>query len=278
MQVHLQDCDAVAKSGRFEGIPLGPAAIVSVQRRAILSHRYKRIISIFSVCVRGAGRAVLPCHGKAGGIRNAGFRPLNARLPAGGGAAARSRRCSARPGTLYEHGPKGRPAPFDCARREVAPLDRHARTDFRSGLHILAGLPALLTLGDAQNEPLADTAYGTTGDAIVLERNIVRDARRSAIDGSQTGSRGMAGCNWAQEQSLVPRERTRLACGEGASKLVRRITGKSGTNGEENLAVKLYARFEAVPGQKWDSRAAFTECYAVLEKIMGSTPGKGDGS
>ncbi len=181
------------------------------------------------------------------------------------------------------------------ARRAVLPSDKEAGATLNAGLFrsppgggrpsaarhspcALAKFPIFLMRDDGQNEPLADTANRATGDVFVLERNIVNAAQSCATGGPRNGSRGIEGCNRAQEQSLVARKCTRIAANESVARPFRRIASKSGTNGEENLAVKLYARFEAVPGQKWDRRAAFTECYAVLEKIMDSTPGKGDGS
>jgi flagellar biosynthesis/type III secretory pathway ATPase len=125
-----------------------------------------------------------------------------------------------------------------------------------------------------QNEPRSDTASG----AIVLERNIVNRAQRVAIRSSNTASQSSAHANPAPEQSLAARLRAPFGDSEGAVESFRVVPTKTGTNGEEDMPVKLYARPKIILGKNKDGQATFTECYAVLEKIMDRTPGKGDGS
>lgn len=129
-----------------------------------------------------------------------------------------------------------------------------------------------------QNEPPYDIAFGARGDAVVLERNIVNRSRRAANFSSDTASRSAAKRNRAQEQSLVARWRAPFGDCDGAAESFRFVATKTGTNGEEDMAVKLYARPGTILKRNTDGHATFTECYAVLEKIMDSTPGKGDGS
>ncbi|MEI9887311.1 MAG: hypothetical protein WDN08_12555 [Rhizomicrobium sp.] len=62
------------------------------------------------------------------------------------------------------------------------------------------------------------------------------------------------------------------------AELIRLGAYKAGTNAEVDMAVKVYPQLEAFLSQKKDERAAFTECYAALEKIVGGATGKGSGS
>jgi len=125
---------------------------------------------------------------------------------------------------------------------------------------------------DGQNDPLAGRSCG----AIVLERNIVNRTRPAARDGSNALLPVRARCNRALEQSLVRCSWVRRSAGVRAMEPVPRVAQKTGTNGEENRSVKLYARLQSTRAK--DSRAMFTECYAVHAMIRGGTPGKGDGS
>ena len=138
------------------------------------------------------------------------------------------------------------------------------------------GLPGAIgqcspSSSDDQNEPLASLR----GDVIVLERNIVNRTCRAARLGSKPLSPGRARCNRALEQSLVQCSWVRRGADARAMK-VPRVTPRVGTNGEENGSVKRYARLHSTRAK--DSRATFTECYAVPAMIRDGTPGKGDGS
>ncbi len=62
------------------------------------------------------------------------------------------------------------------------------------------------------------------------------------------------------------------------AELIRLGAYKLGTNGEVDRAIKVYPQLEAFLSQKKDECSAFTECYAGLEKIVGTAPGKGEGS
>ncbi|MEJ1967339.1 MAG: hypothetical protein WDN03_01685 [Rhizomicrobium sp.] len=88
----------------------------------------------------------------------------------------------------------------------------------------------------------------------------------------------MPGCNSPAEQALVARARAPLAVFEDMAELIRLGAYKAGTNSEVDMAIKLYPQLEAFLKQAKDERTAFTECYAGLEKIMGTAPGKGNGS
>ena len=76
----------------------------------------------------------------------------------------------------------------------------------------------------------------------------------------------------------MARARAPLAVYEDMAELIRLGAYKPGTNAEVDMAVKLYPHLEAFLTQKKNERAAFTETYSALEKIMGGAPGKGDGS
>ena len=131
---------------------------------------------------------------------------------------------------------------------------------------------------DDQNEPLGAVACGVSDSAIVLERNIINRADHAARDTARTVLHSVACCNCAREQSLGPRSPVSFCAGEGVMEPSRLVAAKAGTIGEEDMAVKLYARLEIFLAQKKDGHATFTDCYAVLEKITDGTPGKGDGS
>jgi flagellum-specific ATP synthase len=142
----------------------------------------------------------------------------------------------------------------------------------------ITGLFTVLVEGDDHNEPVADAVRGILDGHIVLERNIAERGRFPAINILKSVSRAMPGCNSEQEQSLVARARQPLAVYDDMAELIRLGAYKAGTNAEVDMAVKVYPQLEAFLSQKKDERTAFTECYAALEKIMGTATGKGSGS
>ena len=84
----------------------------------------------------------------------------------------------------------------------------------------------------------------------------------------------MPGCNTREEQALVQRARAPLATYEDMAELIRLGAYKAGTNSEVDMAIRLYPQLEAFLAQGQDEHTAFTECYAALEKIMGTAPGR----
>jgi flagellum-specific ATP synthase len=142
----------------------------------------------------------------------------------------------------------------------------------------ITGLFTVLVEGDDHNEPVADAVRGILDGHIVLERNIAERGRFPAINILKSVSRAMPGCNTSEEQALVARSRAPLAVYDDMAELIRLGAYKAGTNAEVDRAVKVYPQLEAFLAQGKDESTAFTECYAALEKIMGSAPGKGNGS
>ena len=61
-----------------------------------------------------------------------------------------------------------------------------------------------------------------------------------------------------------------MAIYEDMAELIRLGAYKTGTNAEVDTAIRLNPQLEAFLSQKKDERAAFAECYAALEKIMGA--------
>ena len=150
------------------------------------------------------------------------------------------------------------------------------------GLHgrpgSITGLFTVLVEGDDHNEPVADAVRGILDGHIVLERNIAERGRFPAINILKSVSRAMPGCNSEEEQALVLRARAPMATYDDMAELIRLGAYKAGTNAEVDMAIKVYPALEAFLSQKKDECTAFTECYAGLEKIMGSVPGKGNAS
>ena len=142
----------------------------------------------------------------------------------------------------------------------------------------ITGLFTVLVEGDDHNEPVADAVRGILDGHIVLERNIAERGRFPAINILKSVSRAMPGCNSEAEQALVQRARGPLSVYDDMAELIRLGAYKSGTNAEVDRAIKVYPQLEAFLSQKKDECSTFTECYAGLEKIIGSTAGKGDGS
>jgi flagellum-specific ATP synthase len=142
----------------------------------------------------------------------------------------------------------------------------------------ITGLFTVLVEGDDHNEPVADAVRGILDGHIVLERNIAERGRFPAINILKSVSRAMPGCNSEEEQALVQRARKPLATYDDMAELIRLGAYKAGTNAEVDMAIKVYPQLEAFLSQKKDECTAFTECYAGLEKILGTAPGKGDGS
>lgn len=161
---------------------------------------------------------------------------------------------------------------------ELPRLLERAGPGFQSGQGSITGLFSVLVEGDDHNEPIADAVRGILDGHIVLERNIAERGRYPAINVLKSISRTMPGCNSPEEQALVAKARAPLSVYEDMAELIRLGAYKAGTNAEVDMAVKLYPQLEAFLTQKKDERAAFTESYAALEKIMSGAPGKGSGS
>jgi flagellum-specific ATP synthase len=138
----------------------------------------------------------------------------------------------------------------------------------------ITGLFTVLVEGDDHNEPVADAVRGILDGHIVLERNIAERGRFPAINILKSVSRAMPGCNTREEQALVQRARAPLATYEDMAELIRLGAYKAGTNSEVDMAIRLYPQLEAFLAQGKDEHTAFTECYAALEKIMGTAPGR----
>jgi flagellum-specific ATP synthase len=136
----------------------------------------------------------------------------------------------------------------------------------------ITALFTVLVEGDDHNEPVADAVRGILDGHIVLERNIAERGRFPAINVLKSVSRAMPGCNSEKEQALVLKARAPLAIYEDMAELIRLGAYKSGTNAEVDRAIKVYPLLEAFLAQKKDERASFTECYAALEKIVGTAP------
>ena len=134
----------------------------------------------------------------------------------------------------------------------------------------------VLVEGAVHNEPADRAARNHAVQYIVLERNIAERGHFPSINTSQSISRATPGCNTPIEQSLALRIQARRGACEDMAECIRFGARKAGMNGELDMATELYPHSEVL--QTKDEGAAFTECYAVLEKIKGSTPGKGDGS
>ncbi len=161
---------------------------------------------------------------------------------------------------------------------ELPRLLERAGPGFVDGQGSITGLFTVLVEGDDHNEPVADAVRGILDGHIVLERNIAERGRFPAINVLKSVSRSMPGCNTPEEQAVVARARGPMAVYDDMAELIRLGAYKAGTNAEVDMAVKVYPQLEAFLSQKKDERSAFTECYAALEKIMGSAPGKGNGS
>jgi hypothetical protein len=135
---------------------------------------------------------------------------------------------------------------------------------------------AVLVEGAVQNEPFDHAVRSLVDHYTVLERNIVERGCFPSINKFKSVRPAIPRCNTAQEQSLALRTLApRVDC-EVQAEFIRFGAGKAGTNGELDIATERFPHPEVL--QTKDEGAAFTECYAVLERIMGSTPGKGDGS
>jgi len=161
---------------------------------------------------------------------------------------------------------------------ELPRLLERAGPGFANGQGSITGLFTVLVEGDDHNEPVADAVRGILDGHIVLERNIAERGRFPAINVLKSVSRSMPGCNTPEEQALVARSRAPMAVYDDMAELIRLGAYKAGTNAEVDMAVKVYPALEAFLSQRKDECAAFTECYAALEKIMGSAPGKGNAS
>jgi flagellar biosynthesis/type III secretory pathway ATPase len=145
-----------------------------------------------------------------------------------------------------------------------------------NGHGAITGRSAVLVEGAVHNEPVDHAVRNFADHYIVLERNIVERGHFPSTNKFESVRRAMPDCNTPQEQSLALTTLAPRADCEVPAEFIRFGARKAGTNGELDIVVERYPHPEVF--HTTDEGAAFTECYAVLEKIMDSTPGKGDGS
>ncbi len=157
---------------------------------------------------------------------------------------------------------------------ELPRLLERAGPGFAHGQGSITGLFTVLVEGDDHNEPVADAVRGILDGHIVLERNIAERGRFPAINILKSVSRAMPGCNSPEEQALVARARAPMAVYDDMAELIRLGAYKAGTNAEVDMAVKVYPQLETFLSQRKEEKAAFTECYGALEKIMGNASGE----
>jgi hypothetical protein len=162
------------------------------------------------------------------------------------------------------------------AQREAGLASERPGPGDQNGHGALTGRFAILVEGAVHNEPADHAVRNLADHYIVLERNIAESGRFPSINNFKSVPRGMSGCNTPQEQTLAQRTLAPRADFEVPAEFIHFGARKAGTNGELDIAIERYPHPEVFHTK--DEGAAFTECYAVLEKIMGSTPGKGDGS
>lgn len=162
------------------------------------------------------------------------------------------------------------------AQRRAESSSKRAGPGDPNGYGAIARSSAVLVERAVHNEPVDHGVRGILDHYIVQERNIAERRHFPLSKKSKSVFRPVPGCNTPQEQSLARRSQVPRAGCEVPAEFIRFGARKAGTNGELDTAIELHPHPQVL--QTKDEGAAFTECYAVLEKIMGSTPGKGDGS
>jgi flagellum-specific ATP synthase len=140
----------------------------------------------------------------------------------------------------------------------------------------VTGLFTVLVEGDDHNEPISDAVRGILDGHIVLDRTIAERGRFPAINVLRSVSRTMPACNSPQEQQVVVEARKSIATYDDMAELIRLGAYKAGTNPEVDAAIRLHPELENFLAQKKEERAALTEGYQALGKILGLGPvGKG---
>jgi flagellar biosynthesis/type III secretory pathway ATPase len=179
---------------------------------------------------------------------------------------------------LPQQGMDGQPVKSALAQHETRPPIERAGPGLGREHGAITGRFTALIERAVHNEPFDHALRGTLDHHIVQKRNIAERRHIPSINKSKLVSRPAPGSNTPIEQSLALRTAAPLADCEDTAELARLGARNAGTNGELDIATELYPHPEVLLSQTKDEGAAFTECYAVLEKIKGSTPGKGDGS
>lgn len=112
----------------------------------------------------------------------------------------------------------------------------------------------ILAQGEYQNGSIGDEFRGNADAHRVLERNSVKRGRVRAIDIFESVTRTLPRCNRPEEQTLGAAIATEASGFDAVAEMITSGAGKTGTNTEADMTIKLYRQREVLRSHKKDER------------------------
>ncbi len=145
-------------------------------------------------------------------------------------------------------------------------LERAGNADQGGGS--ITGIYTVLTEGDDNQDPVADSARAVLDGHIVLSRRIAERGRYPAVDVEASISRVMNAMVSSDHQALAMRFRQLYARYEQNRDLISVGAYKKGTDPALDQAITLYPALDAFLAQGADDKQSFDDAVAALQALM----------
>ena len=126
----------------------------------------------------------------------------------------------------------------------------------------------VLTEGDDQQDPIADSARAILDGHIVLNRRLAESGHYPAIDIEQSISRAMVGITTPQHQAAARRLKQLYSRSERSRDLINVGAYSAGSDPLLDEAIKKYARIQTFLQQEIFEKASIDESYAGLTALF----------
>jgi flagellum-specific ATP synthase len=141
----------------------------------------------------------------------------------------------------------------------------------RPGGGSITAFYTVLTEGDDQQDPIADSARAILDGHIVLSRRIAESGQYPAIDIEASISRVMQEIVPAEQSEAARRLRELISTFNQSRELVNLGAWKPGANPVLDRAVALWPRIQQMLAQRPHERAGFVDSVTELQRLLGET-------
>ncbi|HYF58575.1 MAG TPA: flagellar protein export ATPase FliI [Burkholderiaceae bacterium] len=147
----------------------------------------------------------------------------------------------------------------------------------RAGGGSITGFYTVLTEGDDQQDPIADSARAILDGHLVLDRSLAESGHYPAIDIEQSISRVMHQVTDARQLRLARRLKALWSRYRRSRDLISVGAYVQGSDPETDLSIALMPRIAALLQQGMDDGADFASSRAALDALIGPTLPPDDG-
>jgi flagellum-specific ATP synthase len=141
----------------------------------------------------------------------------------------------------------------------------------RPGGGSITAFYTVLTEGDDQQDPIADSARAILDGHIVLSRRIAESGQYPAIDIEASISRVMQEIVPPEQSETARRLRELISTFNQSRELVNLGAWKPGANPVLDRAVALWPRIQQMLAQRPHERAGFVDSVTELQRLLGET-------